>query len=344
MSRFTARTLIAGLAVAGVLLAGSGTAVGAEDRPPTDEHRAYDLSEDAVLPTGEQVSPRFKPRKWPVRTIKYWTDVPESYMWSVKTAIKSWDQTGLKMKIKLVKSRAKANATIRIDKSLPRISGLATLGYTPGQNWIRLSPRSIRGKDAELSLFRGIMAHIVAHEIGHNLGLGHNTKKKCALMQPVLYTDTCPPLDQERPGYYDCQIVDKPALAPMVRRYGGSKKLNSGRNCNLDPLPPDVTFTWSGGAEGGGPITVDWDPPANAPQGTQVDIVYHETCDFPLQWSIYGDPESLGERQARVPVGKGTWTQPASDVFGTGCYGAQAVNHSGAGRTVTTATLTSYDP
>ncbi|QLQ10926.1 MAG: hypothetical protein HZY75_11835 [Nocardioidaceae bacterium] len=205
-----------------------------------EQHLKYDLSDDAVLATGTTVPARFTPRKWPVRTIKYWTDVPESYRWSINAAIKSWNKTGLNMKLKLVKSRAKSNATIRVDKGLSPVSGLATVGYTRGINWIKLSPKSVSGKGAALSLSRTVMAHIVAHEIGHNLGLGHNVKVNCALMQPVLYIGECPLLEKNRPGYYVCEIVDKPAVVPMVRKYGGKKKVNPGKNCTLDALPPEL--------------------------------------------------------------------------------------------------------
>lgn len=338
--------LLGGLMVLSMMFAGTGAAVatGSSTPPPPAAPDAIDLANDAALPSGVG-SAQFKPRKWPGKTIKYWTDAPDAYVWTIKAAIESWNKTGLDMTIKLVKSRAKSNATIRVSKQLPPISGLATVGYNRGKNnnWIKLSPRSILKTGPGHSYYRVVMAHIVAHEIGHNLGLMHNEKSKCALMAPILDGGSCPLLDEDRPGYYACKIVDKAAVVPMVRKYGGKKTVNAGKDCLLDPLPPTTDFTWSGGEDEGGPITVTWTPPSKAPKGTKVDIVYNDTCDFPIRRNLYGFPVSLDERQARVPIAAGSWTQPAHDVLGLGCYGAQAVNVSGAGREPTTATLTSYE-
>ncbi|MFT4009008.1 MAG: M57 family metalloprotease [Nocardioidaceae bacterium] len=342
---------MAGLLAASVIVAGGPSALAGElgsatagavsgESGPVDPG-GLDLGNDTVVVGGPARAARFVPRKWPGKAIRYWAKLPKSYQWSLDAAIKSWNDTGLKLKLKLVKSKAKANATIRID---PRIGsdGLATVGYTRGYNWIKLMPGEVYGSGAGLAYSRTMLAHIIAHEIGHNLGLRHNTRVQCALMQPFLDGGSCPLLDKQRPGYYVCQIVDKAALVPMVRKYGGTKTLGAGKNCTFDPLPPTVTFTWSGGLEGDAPIQVSWTPPRKAPAGTMVDILYNTSCTFPVVRNGYGIPVSLGQRQARVPISKGSWTQPTNQRLERGCYGAQAVNKSGAGRPVQSATLTSY--
>lgn len=315
-------------------------AVAAGPRTPT-EPGGLDLGNDAVVIGGSARAARFTPRKWPVRTIKYHAKVPKNYQWSLKAAIKSWNATGLKMTLRLVSSKAKSNATIRIDRRIGS-DGLATVGYTRGINWIKLMPGEIYKSGPGLAYSRIVLAHIIAHEIGHNLGLNHNTSVNCALMQPFLDGGACPLLDKNRPGYYVCKIVDRAALDPMVRKYGGKKQLGAGKNCTFDPLPPALAFTWSGGLEADAPIKVTWTPPLRVPAGTVVDILYNTTCDFPVDRSGYGFPLSLGQRQARLTATTGSWTQPTNTRKDRGCYGAQVVNGSGAGGAVQSAILTSY--
>jgi matrixin len=111
---------------------------------------------------------------WQTTTIPYYNEVP-AYGWAVDTAAYAWNTSG---------------AHVRFVKSSRRDAKVLL-----GVRWFRLGGEArpeIRGGriyGAKVGIRNGLdrytMALVVAHELGHVLGLGHETRV-CATMNPVL--------------------------------------------------------------------------------------------------------------------------------------------------------------
>src|SRR6266702_1562952 len=163
----------------------------------------------AVLGTGRADAYRFEGGRWPTRTITYYTDTP-AYAWSVDSAAYAWDSSGAR--IQFVKS-SRANAKVLLgirwykqagDAHIQRIGGAivsAQIGIQTGHD-------------------RYEMALIVAHELGHVLGLDHEFGV-CATMNPSVgddHTTLCP---APPTGMWTCRLLQRDDVRGAVRLYGG---------------------------------------------------------------------------------------------------------------------------
>src|SRR5713101_5213998 len=117
----------------------------------------------AVLGPGPADAYRLKGARWQTRTITYYTETP-AYAWSVDTAAYAWNTSGARVQfVKSSRARAKVLIGIRWYK---RPAGDALVQRLGGR--IMSAQVGIQtGHD------RYEMALIVAHELGHVLGLDH---------------------------------------------------------------------------------------------------------------------------------------------------------------------------
>ena len=105
--------------------------------------------------------------------------------------------------------------------------GQATAGYVPkayGGGWAMVS-RACGRFDA---------AGVLAHELGHVLGLGHEDRR-CATMNSTLWW-RCP--NSPQLGQYRCRLVNTDDVRGAVRRYGGRVKPQGPLYCWKYPPPP----------------------------------------------------------------------------------------------------------
>jgi hypothetical protein len=163
-----------------------------------------------ALPCGRADAFRFEGGRWATRTIPYYTETP-AYAWSVDTAAYAWNTSGAN--VQLVKT-SRTNAKVLLGIRWYRLAGDATVHRVGGQ-LVRAEIGIQTGHD------RHEMALIVAHELGHVLGLDHETGV-CATMNPTVgadHTTRCPAPPR---GTWTCRLLQPDDVRGAVSLYGGS--------------------------------------------------------------------------------------------------------------------------
>jgi hypothetical protein len=166
-------------------------------------------------------------QRWPGKTITYHSLAP-SYAWSLAQAVKTWNASGVRVRF-VKKPRARAQVVIHTRKGGSRYfcSGLATMGFVPrvfGKAFVYID----RGCD------RYTAAGILAHELGHVLGLAHEDRR-CATMNSALWAHC---RDNPGEGRWRCRLVERDDVRGAVRLYGGSVKGVGPTYCWKYPPPP----------------------------------------------------------------------------------------------------------
>ena len=148
--------------------------------------------------------------RWQTTTITYFNEVP-AYTWSVDTAVYAWNSSGAHVRF-LKSSRRNAEVLLGVQWFTPAGDArpLICIGRIYGA---RVGIRN--------GLNRYTMALVVAHELGHVLGLGHETHV-CATMNPALDVDhpeLCPAPSQ---GTWVCHLLHTDDVRGAVKLYGGT--------------------------------------------------------------------------------------------------------------------------
>ena len=148
--------------------------------------------------------------RWQSRTITYFNEVP-AYNWSVDTAAYAWNSSGANVRF-LRSSRRDAKVLLGVQ-------------WFTAAGDARPVIRNRRIYSAKVGIRDGLdrytMALVVAHELGHVLGLGHETRV-CATMNPALDVDhpqLCPSPPQ---GMWVCRLLRDDDVRGAVRLYGGT--------------------------------------------------------------------------------------------------------------------------
>ncbi|MBC2958914.1 matrixin family metalloprotease [Nocardioides deserti] len=320
---------LVGLVVAVCLVAGGAgpvTAAPARAQAPSSSPAApvgpvpdrIDLADDVVVPAATGALQRWKPRRWPGRTIRYHETLPAKWDWSLDRAVERWNRSGGNIRFVEV-PRSKARLTIRYGNT-GGADGVGTLGYQ-ATNYVHLAP-FYKQADALRAETRVWVGRLLAHELGHVLGFDH-TGGRCSLMYPFFDMGGCPLLSAT-PGSYECRWIDKPLLRRFVAWYGGRARL-APRRCLIEPLPAplrDVGF--SGGQPADGPVRITWRPVSGARPGTKVFVTVWKapTCGTrPRSWDL----------RVGLAPSVGTWSDPR---HGTGawCFGVEVANRYGGAR------------
>lgn len=187
---------------------------------------------------------------WPNPTITYYSGA--TYPFAVREAVRSWNRSGVRIRFRRA-SRRRAQILIGVldVRELRRAcGGVAHLGYSPARR-------------AEVRIFRGCVddvstAKVVAHELGHVLGLLHETRR-CALMNTTGIGTVGNRCERPPTGSWGCRTFERVDLRPVVRRYGGRGRLAKRRFCPIwsAPAPPPSFRVLDAPAE----TTVTWTPP-----------------------------------------------------------------------------------
>jgi hypothetical protein len=153
---------------------------------------------------------RLEGGRWRTHTITYYTETP-AYRWSVDTAAYAWNTSGAN--VQFVKtSRAAAKVLI----------GIRWYQHAGDAHVELLGTRIVAAQvGIQSGHDRYEMALIVAHELGHVLGLDHELRQ-CATMNPTVgddHTTLCP---APPAGEWTCRLLQPDDVRGAVVLYGGS--------------------------------------------------------------------------------------------------------------------------
>jgi hypothetical protein len=169
--------------------------------------------------------------RWPGDTIRYHDTLPKSWNSSIDAAVRTWNRSGADIRFRKV-PRARAQVIIGYG-NLGSAAGLATIGRNSGA-FVRINSllyRPLRERD------RVFAAQVLAHELGHVLGLYHVRSNNCRLMStpPLTYCPSPP-----EPWLYDCQWLSKDDIRGVVHLYGRKRGEPPPQYCLREPMPSQL--------------------------------------------------------------------------------------------------------
>ncbi len=173
-------------------------------------------------------------KPWPGGQILYYNAAP-GQAWAVERAVAAWNRSGARVRF-VATTQARAQLLV---KELPQsdcapversLSGEATVGYTRGATvWIsRLDDASTKCNAYASSL-------TLAHELGHVLGLGHESRG-CATMN-TSGSFRGPTLCAVPLWSWDCGLLHRDDIEGAVTLYGGTAREPSMHSCDLYAAP-----------------------------------------------------------------------------------------------------------
>ena len=239
-------------------------------------------------------------KKWKQRTITYHASAPQ-YNEAIAAGVAAWNASGVRIRFKPVSSRRKADVRIVTGRQRSGPSGDAHLGYYR-RSRVRLNAFDPAGKDP--AWLAQSMRIVVAHELGHVLGLKH-TFKPCSVMN-YGRDEKCP--KPPAPWQLRCRLLEPDDVRGALKRYGGRAKAFAPEFCDFagPPAPPEA-------------LAIGYDPAAQA-----FNLSWSNPANpylFAVQWVVqYGScaaaPTGAG---AQTAVGPATGVNPGAGAKGAYC-------------------------
>lgn len=184
-------------------------------------------------------------KTWPGGTIRYYNAAADQ-AWPVARAVWVWNHSGAR--VRFVPS-SRADAQLIIDHFAHQqcvAHAQATLGYGTQS---RVSLPRLDENSSVCNSYASVSA--VAHELGHVLGLSHETRG-CALMNPTGSWRGAKLCTSPNQWEWRCEILENDDVRGAVALYGGSAATTP-RNCPLyGAMSAPLGFAAQASADGSG--------------------------------------------------------------------------------------------
>lgn len=178
--------------------------------------------------------------------VKVFSALPKRYDVSVKEAVKQYNRSGARIKLRQVKRRGGANILLKL-ANIP-VPGLSTYGKpASGPSVVRIGrfwDRAARGDGLYFA------SYLVTHEIGHSLGLDHPPLKRrlCSVMESRFFS-VCKRPEQEF-GTWVCGLLRQVDKRALVKLYGGRPTKQGPWYCDVQKKEPGTgtikgLFKWA---------------------------------------------------------------------------------------------------
>ena len=201
------------------------------------------------------------PWRWPTRRIAYF-NAARANAGAVRAAVRAWNKSGTRLRF-VRTTRRRARVVIRYWPSQGCVPGGVTSTAFDQRSGraVRAVVRISRPDPANAACTRWALTLVTAHELGHALGLDHETRR-CALMNPTL-ANISPQLCRPSlpPWQWRCRVLERDDVRGAVRIYGGRAKRRGRPVCDLF-RPPEPPGSLTATPDGTGALALSFARPA----------------------------------------------------------------------------------